>query len=440
MAHIVIVGNGIAGTTAAIKIRSLSQDDITMISDETAFPYARTALMYVGMGQLLTEDIKLYPDWFWQKNNIQLIQRKVKSIDTTSQVVCLSDHQSLRYDKLILATGSSPRTFDFMQGNTNGVHFFYGVQDLEKIEKCITRDTKKAIVVGGGLTGVEVAEMLKYKNIDVTILIREPSYGASFLPNEESIMVHRHLEHQGITIMSSAELIGIHSKDGQLQSIKIKDDDQNLVCDILVVTIGVHPNIQLVKDTTIAVRSGILVDEYLQTSVPNVYAIGDCAEIRNHVEGRKSIEPNWYIAKIMGETIAQTICGNPIRYQQTFWSNAAKYFEISYQSYGYTPAIIPENIYTFHWKHPILDKSIRIFYSKNTEIVLGFCVMGIRFRQAVCQQWIENGSDIREVISHLYLANFDPEFSHTYQKDIMQYWLSQPQNLSQQAKFFEPTP
>jgi NAD(P)H-nitrite reductase large subunit len=124
LAHIVIVGNGIAGTTAAIKIRSLSQDDITMISDETAFPYARTALMYVGMGQLLTEDIKLYPDWFWQKNNIHLIQRKVKNIDTTSQVVYLSDHQSLRYDKLILATGSSPKLFDFMQSEIKGVHFF----------------------------------------------------------------------------------------------------------------------------------------------------------------------------------------------------------------------------------------------------------------------------------------------------------------------------
>lgn len=424
MAHIIIIGNGIAGTTAALNIRSLGKDDITMISDETAYPYARTALMYVFMGQMRAEDIKLHPDWFWQKNDIQLIHRTVNSIDTTSQKIWLRDYPSLKYDKLILATGSSPKKFEFMQGETLGVHFFYGIQDLEKIEKSITHNTRKAIVVGGGLTGVEVAEMLKYKNLDVTLLIRESNYAANVLTNEESIMVHRHIENQGINIISNAELIALHSENGQLTSINIKDHDQNLACDILVVTIGVKPNVQLVTGTSIAVRDGILVDEYLQTSVPNVYAIGDCAEIRNNIEGRKSIEPNWYIAKIMGETVAQTICSIPTRYQQSFWSNAAKYFDISYQSYGFTPAILPENVSSCYWRHPILEKSIRIYYASITKNVLGICVMGIRFRQAICQLWIENNSHIHDVISQLHKANFDPEFSHCYQNDILQHWLN----------------
>ena len=155
MKHVVIIGNGIAGTTAARHIRKRSDDKITIISGETDHFFSRTALMYIYMGHMRYEHTKPYEDWFWAKNRLELKKGWVRSIDFQSKTLEL-DQEVLNYDSLILATGSKPNKFGWPGQDLKGVQGLYSFQDLELMEKN-TQSIKEAVVVGGGLIGIEMA-------------------------------------------------------------------------------------------------------------------------------------------------------------------------------------------------------------------------------------------------------------------------------------------
>ena len=153
MSKIVILGNGIAGITAARHIRKASSDSITVISGESEHFFSRTALMYVYMGHMNYENTKPYENWFWKKNDIDLLQAWVKSIDFDSKKLITVDSQEIPYDKLILATGSQSNKFDWPGQDLNGVQSLYNLQDLELMESN-TKNIRNAVIVGGGLIGV----------------------------------------------------------------------------------------------------------------------------------------------------------------------------------------------------------------------------------------------------------------------------------------------
>ena len=147
-------------------------------------------------------------------------------------------------------------------------------------------------------------------------------------------------------------------------------------------------------------------NEYLETNIPNVYAIGDCVEHRQPKEGRKSIEQIWYTGRIMGETVAETICEKRTAYQPGVFFNSAKFFDLEYQTYGDVPARLPEGMKTFYWQHPKKDIALRT----ENEAVTGFNALGIRLRHAICDEWITKQRPFEYVLKHIKEANFDPEF------------------------------
>ena len=159
MQKIVIIGNGIAGITAARHIRKLSDNEITVISGETDHFFSRTALMYIYMGHMKYENTKPYEDWFWDKNRINLKKAWVKSIDFDQKEIALDGEGNMAYDKLILATGSQSNKFGWPGQDLDGVQGLYSYQDLELME-ANTKDVHQAVILGGGLIGVEMAEML----------------------------------------------------------------------------------------------------------------------------------------------------------------------------------------------------------------------------------------------------------------------------------------
>ena len=159
MQHIVIIGNGIAGITAARMIRKLSDDRITVISGETDYFFSRTALMYIYMGHMEYRHTKPYEDWFWKKNRIELKRAWVSSVNFDAKKVLFSKGGELAYDKLILAIGSQSNKFGWPGQNLKGVQGLYSYQDLELMEEN-TKNIRRAVIVGGGLIGIEMAEML----------------------------------------------------------------------------------------------------------------------------------------------------------------------------------------------------------------------------------------------------------------------------------------
>ena len=167
MEHIAIIGNGISGITAARHIRKLSHKKITVISSETEYFFSRTALMYVYMGHMKFKHTQPYEDWFWEKNNITLKNGFVTQIDTSQKTLVFSDGEQLEFDKLIIATGSKPNKFGWPGQDLKGVVSLYHKQDLDAIETFAPNNSvcKHAVIVGGGLIGVELAEMFHSRHI-----------------------------------------------------------------------------------------------------------------------------------------------------------------------------------------------------------------------------------------------------------------------------------
>jgi NAD(P)H-nitrite reductase large subunit len=419
LSKIVIIGNGIAGSTAARFVRKYSDHEIVMISGETLYPYSRTALMYIYMGHMRFENTKLYEDWFWEKNRIQVKQAFVNNIDTQQKRIILDSGENISYDKLIIAAGSKPNKFGWPGQDLNGVQGLYHLQDLEKMETATTKGIKRAVIVGGGLIGIEMAEMFHSRGIQVTMLVREASFWDIVLPSNESEMINKHILTNGIDLRLNEELLEIKGKDGNVNSIICKNSGEELACDFVGLTVGVSPNIDFVKSSAIKTNRGIVVNEFLETSEKDVYAIGDCAELLQPQVGRRPIEAIWYTGKMMGETVASTISDQPKIYDPGIWYNSAKFFDVEYQVYGNIPTTLPENIATLYWQHPSQLKTIRINYEKITNTVTGFNLMGIRYRHAVCEKWIKDKYSIEEVLKNLSLANFDPEFFEEYETELV---------------------
>ena len=423
MEHIVIIGNGISGVTLARHIRKNSDKQITLVSSESEYFFSRTALMYVYMGHLKFEHTQPYESWFWEKNRIELKKGLVNTIDVNNKQLIFSNGETISYDKLVLATGSKPNKFGWPGQDLKGVMGMYHKQDLENLEKFAPNNKicKRAVIVGGGLIGIELAEMLHSRNIPVTFLVRESSFWNGVLPDMESEMINSHIKENHIDLRLNTNLKEIKSdENGHVRSIIIEETDEEIECDVVGLTAGVTPNIDFVKNSGVETNRGILVNRFLETNVKDIYAIGDCAEQRKAIQNRKTIEAVWYTGRMMGETLAQTICGNRIEYKPGHWFNSAKFFDIEYQTYGwvYPEKERPSYEKHFQWKHHKESKCITLAYHKDTHLFLGINTFGIRMRHEIFDRWLTENKTINYVIEYLADANFDPEFYSLYEKEI----------------------
>jgi NAD(P)H-nitrite reductase large subunit len=418
MEHLVIIGNGISGVTVARHVRKRSKMRITIISGETDYFFSRTALMYIYMGHMKFEHTKPYEDWFWEKNQIELVRGWVTEISTDEQKVTLEDGRSFNYDKLVIATGSKSNIFGWPGQDLPGVQGLYSYQDLELLEKN-TQNIRHAVIVGGGLIGIELAEMLHTRNISVTFLVRENSYWNNILPDEEACMIGKHIVEHGFDLRLGVNLQEIlPGDDGRVRAVVVKETGEEIPCQLVGLTPGVSPNIDLVKNTAIKTNRGVLVNEYLETNIPNVYSCGDCAEIIVPDSDRNRIEQLWYTGKMQGMALAKTICGERTKYERGIWYNSAKFLDIEYQTYGFVNNVPRDDEYNFYWQHPTKYVAFRLVYKKSDESVVGVNFFGIRSRHKVWENWIKNRQTASYVIDHLPEAEFDPEFYDHYESMI----------------------
>ena len=417
--HVVIIGNGISGITSARWIRKLSDHKITVISSESKYFFSRTALMYIYMGHMKVSDTQPYENSFWEKNRIDLLEDHVTKIDYSSQQLDLKSGDTIQYDRLILAVGSKSNKFGWPGQDLRGVRGLYSLQDLEEIEK-YSEGLKRAVIVGGGLIGIELAEMFHSRHIPVTMLVREKNYWDNVLPVEEAKMITRHIRKHGIDLRLQSNLEEIiDDGKGCAGAVIVKETGERVECGFVGLTPGVSPNIAWLKEGSLETNRGILVDEYLQTNISNVYAIGDCAELKSPNEGRRGVEAVWYTGRMMGETCAYNICGKPTKYDPGIWFNSAKFIDIEYQVYGEILAEPREEHKTSYWEHESGEKGVRITYDAETMAVVGFNLMGIRFRHEVCEKWIQQQTHLKTVLTNLNMAFFDPELYESHEADIV---------------------
>ncbi|SFO42328.1 Pyridine nucleotide-disulphide oxidoreductase [Algoriphagus ornithinivorans] len=425
--HIVIIGNGISGITCARHLRKLDSDvKITVISGESKYFFSRTALMYVYMGHMKFEHTQPYENWFWEKNRIDLIEGWVKQIDFKSKALLFTSGDSLSYDQLVIATGSKPNKFGWPGQDLANVQGLYSKQDLELMEKTTEAGVSHAVIVGGGLIGIEMAEMLAYKKISVTFLVREAGFWNNVLPKEESELVGRHIKEHHFDLRLNAELDEIiGDQNGKVKAVKTKEGEL-IDCQFVGLTAGVSPNIDFLKNSELDLKRGVLVDQYFRTNMPDVFAIGDCAEFRE-VPGkdRKNIEQVWYTGRMHGETLAYNLINKPVPYKPGVWFNSAKFLDIEYQTYGTVPADWEkDDVINFYWEHRSGKVAFRMLMDQEKKI-LGVNNFGFRLKHEFFDKAISQGWTGEKVMAHLSKANFDPEFYAPYINEIQKVYKEQ---------------
>jgi NADPH-dependent 2,4-dienoyl-CoA reductase/sulfur reductase-like enzyme len=418
--RVVIIGNGIAGITAAITLRGLKPDwGITVISGESDYFFSRPALMYIYMGHLRFQDTKPYEDRFWDRKQIERIRGWVTTVDTKKGEVILDGRSSVFYDKLLIATGSQSNKFGWPGQDLSRVHGFYSLQDLSTLERD-TAGLRRTVIVGGGLIGIELAEMLHSRGAAVTMLVREDSYWNNVMPNGESAMINELIREQGIDLRLGTELKEIVNDGHGNACAVVTGDGEEIECQLVGLTAGIRPNLSALEGSNIPTGRGVLVDERMCTEVAGVYAAGDCAEVVNK-EDEHRVWQVWYTGKAQGVVAARVMAGEEGRYDPGIWFNSAKFLDLEWQTYGKVTCGMDEGKGEMppclYWEHPDRRHSLRLALCDGT--ITGVNTMGIRYRHRVCERWIAEKRTVDYVLDHLREANFDPEFFSRHEPQIV---------------------
>lgn len=404
-----IIGNGVAGITAAMTLRQREPEaEITMISGESDYFFSRTALMYAYMDRMSLRDLEPFERKVYPKQNIRLLRDWVTDLDAHSRTLRFKSGQSLTYDRLLLAVGSLANlpAWAGLPNAREGVVHFVTLQDLEKCER-LTNSTREAVVVGGGLIGVELVECLRFHGKKVTFLVRSPWYWPAALGKEESEMVTDHIRRHGVDVRLHEEVAEVLvSDDGRVRGFRTQSGAE-FPCQMLGIAIGVHPAVEWLRQvaTPPHMQRGIVISPSFQTSLENVWAAGDCAEFEHN--GEWTVEQIWYTAKRQGELAARAMLGDDINYESPIFYNSAMFFEIEYTTSGKVNDA-PSGATSFFCRIPGKETSVRIVEHEGA--VVGLNMLGSRWDHTVFERWIAERRTMDYVVEHLAEAQFDVEF------------------------------
>ncbi|KKK36530.1 nitrite reductase [Mesobacillus campisalis] len=302
--QLVMIGNGMAGVRTIEEILKINPDafQITIFGDEPHPNYNRIQLSTVLQGDTKVDDI-IMNSWEWyRENNIELFAGEaIVKIDSASKVVLSNKGREVRYDELIIATGSSSFILPVPGADKKGVTGFRDIKDCDDMIET-ARLYKKAAVIGGGLLGLEAARGLLNLGMEVEVIHLMPHLMERQLDAAASKMLKRELESQGMKFLmekQSAEILG----EERVTGLRFTDGTE-IQTDLVVMAVGIRPNTGLAKESGIYVNRGIVVDDFMHTSVPHVYAVGECAEHREIVYGL--VAPLYE----QGKVLAASLCGS----------------------------------------------------------------------------------------------------------------------------------
>jgi NAD(P)H-nitrite reductase large subunit len=334
MKQFIIIGNSASGIAAVEAIRDRDKDSkIVVISDEDYSAYSRCMISYY-LAKEVAEDKLLYrPKDFYKNNNVELIlNKKVTKVDPKKSRVTCEDKTQFGYDALLISTGASPKFPETPGIKKRGVFGFRTIKDAKEIDGLLPV-TKTACVMGGGLIGLKAAYGLKKRNIDVKVIIKSKQVLSQMLDFEAASFVQKKLEEHGIEIILGQDVVEVIGEDGELKAVKL-DSGKAIGCSLIIVGKGVSPNIGLIKDTEIKINEGIIADNFLQTSIPNIYTAGDVAESFNVTLGKHTINALWPIAVEQGRVAGSNMAGDNLNYDGSLGMNSIEFFGLPAVSLG----------------------------------------------------------------------------------------------------------
>jgi len=342
----VIIGNSAGAIGAAEAIRSVDEKGTLLIVSDEPYPaYSRPLIaehLYKGSS---IDRMSYRPADFYEKNNIRtILGRKATALDGTAHTVTLDDGTVIGWEKLLLATGGTPIIPPMPGVDLNGVFNFITLDDAKGISAYI-KEGMKAVVIGGGLIGISVTEALTKRGVTVSIVEMKDKVLNVMLDSETSDLEEAALKEAGVGILTGHTVSRINPDYRRRDAVGgvTLDDGQEIVCDLVVVAIGVRPRTDLAKAADIEVNRGILVDSHMATSNPDVYACGDAAEAYDYVIDARRPTPIWPNAYVGGRTAGFNMAGKVHDYPGGTSMNSLKYFGQDIVSAGLVTA--PDDSY-----------------------------------------------------------------------------------------------
>ncbi|MDX9831390.1 MAG: FAD-dependent oxidoreductase [Anaerolineae bacterium] len=310
-----IVGLGAAGLAAAETIRGLdAAGEILLVSDDPHGYYSRPGLAYYLTGELAESWLAPFSEADFRQLDLRRLHARAVALHPQAGEVELDDGRRLPYDRLLLATGSRAVAPPMPGAGLQGVVKLDDMADAREIlRRC--RRARAAVVVGGGITALELAEGLNARKVRTHYLLRQDRYWPAVLDETESRIVEERLQKEGIHIHHGTEVSEIVGQGGRVRGV-VTAGGQRIDCDVVAVAVGVRPRMELAASAGLRADRGILVDEYLQSSVPGVLAAGDVAQVFDPTSGRAVLDTLWGIAVGQGRAAGRNMAGQRVPYRK----------------------------------------------------------------------------------------------------------------------------
>ena len=318
-----IIGSGAAGIAAVESIRSIDAGaEIDLLGAERSGYYSRPGLAYYLTGELNEKQLFPFSEQDFNTLGVRPKTAPVDKILPEQHLVELRDGSYLGYDRLLIATGASAASINIPGINLKGVVKLDNLADAQRILGQARR-RRKAVVVGGGITALEIVEGLVARGVKTHYFLRGDRYWHNVLDETESRIIEGRLKEHGVEIHYHTELEQILPRNDHVAGVRTKDGIE-LRCNMVAIAIGIRPRIKLAQESGLKVERGILVDEYLQTSAIDVYAAGDVAQVYDPFTGKYVIDSLWGPARQQGSTAGRNMAGGRQVYTKTVAFNVTR--------------------------------------------------------------------------------------------------------------------
>jgi NAD(P)H-nitrite reductase large subunit len=344
----VIIGAGIAGISAAEALREHDAScGITMIGDERY--YYRAALSRYFQDAIGSDEVYGKPDDWYRLNRVTFKTGRVAAVDTEKLSVICGEGETVRYDRLLLATGASPIIPDWPGRVLEGICTYRDLSCVDRFLRFVERGARRAVVIGGGILGVELAEAFVKLGLEVHLLARGKQLLDLLFDETAAGVIHGQMIESGVNIRLDATVARFEGESGRV-SRTITKSGEAIPCDIVGIAVGVEPDVAFLEASTVSVERAVLVDVYLGTSVEGVYAAGDCCAVR--ADGAAAPVPTrtWLRSALQGRTAALNMLGRNIPFQEGAFFNASHVFDSFYAVIGNAKPRDPEGFDFRTWR------------------------------------------------------------------------------------------
>ncbi len=398
-----IIGSGVAGYNALKELLTLRpKAKIVMITSDRYYPYDRPPLSKDYLkGKIDKEMLFFEPEDFYKRDNLEVIlKKKVEKIDTEDKVAILEDGDNISFNKALIATGGSPRKLGINGENLRGVHYLRTLDDADGIKSEISKG-KNAVIIGGGFIGIEVSSSLTMLGVRTTVIEVMPYIWSTFVDEKISNFIQKYFETKGVQFILNESVKEIEG-DERVKAV-VLNSGKKLNADFVVIAVGIKPNVEIAQQSGINVNNGIVVNEYLQTNHPDIYAAGDVANILDPISGKRRRIEHWNNAEYSGKLAARNMLGRNESYNfiSSIWSDI---FDLHIESAGDTRDY---DEYVIRGKFQLEKPKFSVIYIKGG-VVKGYLAINRNVKELVSlNKLVQKGVNVSNKRDMLVDENFD---------------------------------